>query len=140
MRALGPFGHPVAMSIRGVEAVGGAFIIEFAGHRSYRLLGDLAGPNVTLFNEIIGPAAEELGDVVLKVSDLESLDSSGSKAIQEVAGRLAGKGMLRVEHPSDRVALVLDLMGAEDDGVMIILPDDPFQVPAADPASTPADA
>ena len=36
--------------------------------------------------------------------------------------------MLRVEHPSDRVALVLDLMGAEDDGVMIILPDDPIQV------------
>ena len=37
--------------------------------------------------------------------------------------------MLRVEHPSDRVALVLDLMGAEDDGVMIILPDDPIQAP-----------
>ena len=59
------------MSIRGVESVGGAFVIEFAGHRSYRLLGDLSGPNVTLFNEIIGPAAEEVGDVVLKVSDLE---------------------------------------------------------------------
>jgi hypothetical protein len=54
-----------------------------------------------------------------------------------VAGRLAGKGMLRVEHPSNRVALVLDLMGAEDDGVMIILPDDPIQVPptAATPTS-----
>ena len=125
--------------------MGGAFIIEFAGHRSYRLLGDLAGPNVTLFNEIIGPAAEEVGDVVLKLSDLESLDSSGSKAIQDVAGRLAGKGMLRVEHPSDRVALVLDLMGAEDDGVMIILADDPIQIPhsaslstSTDSASTPA--
>lgn len=134
------------MSIRGVESVGGAFIIEFAGHRSYRLLGDLAGENVTLFNEIIGPAAEEVGDVVLKVSDLEALDSSGSRAIQRIAGRLAGKGMLRVEHPSDRVALVLDLMGAEDDGVMIILPDDPIQGPgyvdasAADSASASADA
>jgi len=135
------------MSIRGVESVGGAFIIEFAGHRSYRLLGELAGENVTLFNEIIGPAAEEVGDVVLKVSDLEAIDSSGSRAIQRVAGRLAGKGMLRVEHPSDRVALVLDLMGAEDDGVMIILPDDPIQTPgslpdapAADSASAPADA
>jgi anti-anti-sigma regulatory factor len=119
------------MSIRGVEAVGGAFIIEFAGHRSYRLLGDLAGQNVTLFNEIIGPAAEEMGDVVLKVADLEVLDSSGSRAIQDVAGRLAGKGMLRVEHPTERVALVLDLMGAEDDGVMILLPDDPIQIPAS---------
>jgi anti-anti-sigma regulatory factor len=133
------------MSIRGVESVGGAFIIEFAGHRSYRLLGDLAGQNVTLFNEIIGPAAEEVGDVVLKVSDLEALDSAGSRAIQHVAGRLAGKGMLRVEHPTDQVALVLDLMGAEDDGVMIILPDDPIQVPPSvvlpsspDSASTPA--
>lgn len=134
------------MSIRGVESVGGAFIIEFAGHRSYRLLGDLAGENVTLFNEIIGPAGEEVGDVVLKVSDLEALDSSGSRAIQRVAGRLAGKGMLRVEHPSNRVALVLDLMGAEDDGVMIILPDDPIQGPGfaadasseADSASAPA--
>ena len=111
--------------------MGGAFIIEFAGHRSYRLLGDLAGQNVTLFNEIIGPAAEETGDVVLKVADLELLDSSGSRAIQDVAGRLAGKGMLRVEHPTERVALVLDLMGAEDDGVMIILPDDPIQIPAS---------
>ena len=119
------------MSIRGVEAVGGAFIIEFAGHRSYRLLGDLAGQNVTLFNEIIGPAAEEMGDVVLKVAGLEVLDSLGSRAIQDVAGRLAGKGMLRVEHPTERVALVLDLMGAEDDGVMIILPDDPIQIPAS---------
>src|SRR2546422_3716488 len=135
------------MSIRGVEAVGGAFIIEFAGHRSYRLLGDLAGQNVTLFNEIIGPAAEEMGDVVLKVADLEVLDSLGSRAIQDVAGRLAGKGMLRVEHPTERVALVLDLMGAEDDGVMIILPDDPIQAPgllpdgsAADSASAPAEA
>ena len=111
--------------------MGGAFIIEFAGHRSYRLLGDLAGQNVTLFNEIIGPAAEEMGDVVLKVADLEVLDSLGSRAIQDVAGRLAGKGMLRVEHPTERVALVLDLMGAEDDGVMIILPDDPIQIPAS---------
>ena len=119
------------MSIRGVEAVGGAFIIEFAGHRSYRLLGDLAGQNVTLFNEIIGPVAEEMGDVVLKVAGLEVLDSLGSRAIQDVAGRLAGKGMLRVEHPTERVALVLDLMGAEDDGVMIILPDDPIQIPAS---------
>jgi anti-anti-sigma regulatory factor len=126
------------MSIRGVEAVGGAFIIEFAGHRSYRLLGDLAGQNVTLFNEIIGPAAEETGDVVLKVADLELLDSSGSRAIQDVAGRLAGKGMLRVEHPTERVALVLHLMGAEDDGVMIILPDDPIQIPPS--ATYPAGA
>ena len=137
----------MAMSIRGVESVGGAFVIEFAGHRSYRLLGELAGENVTLFDEIIGPAAEEVGDVVLKVSDLEAIDSSGSRAIQRIAGRLAGKGMLRVEHPSDRVALVLDLMGAEDDGVMIILPDDPIQTPghlpdasANDSASAPAEA
>ncbi|HXY72965.1 MAG TPA: STAS domain-containing protein [Actinomycetota bacterium] len=126
------------MNIRGVEAVGGAFVIEFAGHRSYRLLGDLSGPNVSLFNEIIGPAANEDGDVILKVADLEVLDSSGSRAIQDVASKLAGRGLLRVERPSERVAVVLDLMGAEDDGVMIILPDEQLTVPPPPPAPAQA--
>ena len=130
--------HPVEVNIRGVEAVGGAFVIEFAGHRSYRLLGDLSGQNVSLFREIIGPAAEEDGDVILKVGDLEILDSSGSRAIQDVACRLAGRGLLRVERPSESVATVLDLMGAEDDGVMIILPDEEAIAPPPPPAPAQA--
>jgi anti-anti-sigma regulatory factor len=105
------------------RTIAGAFVIEFVGRRSYRLLGDLSWPNVELFNEILRPALAADGDLVLQLDELESLDSSGSRAIQEAAAFLAGRGTVRVERPTERVALVLDLMGARDDGIVVVVPE-----------------
>jgi anti-anti-sigma factor len=115
--------HAVSVETSGTRTTAGAFVIEFVGRRSYRLLGDLSQPNVELFNEILRPALDADGDVVLQLDELESMDSSGSRAIQAAAELLAGRGTVRVERPTERVALVLDLMGAGDDGIVVVVPE-----------------
>lgn len=115
--------HAVNVETNGTRTIAGAFVIEFVGRRSYRLLGDLSWPNVELFNEILRPVLGADGDVVLQLDELESMDSSGSRAIQDAAALLAGRGTVRLERPTERVALVLDLMGAGDDGIMVVVPE-----------------
>jgi len=90
-------------------------------HRTYRLSGELDLLNADQLAERLEPDSMEQGDLILDLTDLAFIDSSGIRVLLRTADRLQGRGRLVLRSPSRQVQVVLSLVGLAKDGSGIVV-------------------
>lgn len=99
---------------------GAAFRIEPAGDsRTFVLSGELDMAATDLVIEATGSLAGE-GDVVFELAGLTFIDSSGLRAVLQVAERIP-EGKLVLRAPTDAVQRVLDIVGLADASPRVVV-------------------
>jgi anti-anti-sigma factor len=68
----------------------------------------------------------EEGDIILDLSELTFIDSSGIRVLLRAMDRLSGKGRLLLLSPISSVQNIFSLMGLDDrDAIRVIRPGEP---------------
>ena len=88
------------------------FDISVTGEDELRLAGDFDLAGRERFDEATRAAVDGQRQIVLDLSDLRFIDSSGLRAILELATALNDKGIV-LRRPQARVRAVIDLVGIE---------------------------
>lgn len=86
-----------------------AFEVLPSGDRDFQLHGELDMAMVDAFLENTAGALDSPGDIVLDLTRLTFIDSSGLKAVAELAQRVDGIVVLRCPPPN--VLRILDILG-----------------------------
>ena len=82
------------------------------GHGRFRVTGEIDISVSDDLVELVSPATQDGGgDVVLDLSEVRFIDSSGIRAVIQLAGQLDGPRMLVLASPQREVAKVLELVG-----------------------------
>ncbi len=92
------------------------------GSRTIRLRGELDTSTAGDLIAVLDPLAAEDGDVVLELSDLTFMDSSGLHVLLRTARDLDGRGRLILRDPTRAVRRILDLAGAARSGGLTLEP------------------
>lgn len=79
--------------------------------RVFRLAGELDLSSVDELVHAVTPTLDDPGDVVLDLSELRFVDSTGIRTFLDFGRQLRGHGRLVLESPTGPVRRVLDLMG-----------------------------
>lgn len=99
---------------------GTAFRIEPAGDgRTFVLTGELDMAAAELVTEATGSLAGD-GDVVFELAELTFIDSSGLRAVLQVAERIP-EGKLVLRAPTDAVRRVLDIVGLAEASPRVVV-------------------
>jgi anti-anti-sigma factor len=88
--------------------------------RTFKVSGELDISNADHLVETLVEPLRTGGDVLLDVSDLRFIDSSGVRALVQTAISLEGRGRLVLRRPQGPVLRVLDLMGLDKLGTLDI--------------------
>lgn len=80
---------------------------------SIRLTGELDMSTAHKLDEVLGATLQQGGAVLIDLSELTFMDSTGIHAFVKAAGRLRGRGCLILHGEHDRVRQVLDLVGVD---------------------------
>lgn len=80
-----------------------------------RLAGELDMSTVPALDPVLEAAVERGGPVLLDLTELSFLDSSGIHALMKAARSLGGRGCLILHGEQGRVGRVLDLVGINGD-------------------------
>ena len=78
-----------------------------------RLAGELDMSNESELDEVLHVAVEQGGAVLVDLSGLTFMDSTGISAFLRAAVSLGGRGCLILHGEQDRVRRVLDLVGVD---------------------------
>src|SRR2546425_5657558 len=89
--------------------------------RTFRLAGELDLLNAQEVEAQLEPDSKGQGDLVLDLSDLTFIDSSGIRALIRTAERLEGRGRVILRSPNRQVQVVLSLVGVAKDGFGIVV-------------------
>ena len=89
--------------------------------RTFRLAGELDLLNAEDVEAKLEPDSKGQGDLVLDLTDLAFIDSSGIRVLIRTAKRLEGKGRLILRAPNRQVQVVLSLAGVARDGSEIVV-------------------
>ena len=99
---------------------GAAFRIDPAGDdRTFVLTGELDMAAADAVTHAVGSLGPE-GDVVFELAGLAFIDSSGLRAVLQVADRISD-GKLILREPTDAVRRVLDIVGLADASPRIVV-------------------
>lgn len=79
--------------------------------RTFLLAGELDLATIDELVLAVTPVLADPGDVVLDLSKLQFVDSTGIRAFLDFGRQLRGRGRLVLEAPTVTVRRVLDLMG-----------------------------
>lgn len=79
--------------------------------RTFHLVGELDLSSIDELVRAVSPSLAGPGDVVLDLSKLQFVDSTGIRAFLDFGRKLRGQGRLILESPTRPVRRVLDLMG-----------------------------
>jgi len=82
------------------------------GPPTFSLSGELDLSNAGHLVEAIQPFAISGGEVILRLGRLDFMDSSGMRALLQIAQALGPGGRLVIHSPSPAVAKVLEIVGA----------------------------
>src|SRR2546426_3610644 len=89
--------------------------------RTFRLAGELDLLNAQEVEAKLELDSRGQGDLVLDLSDLAFIDSSGIRVLIRTAERLEGRGRLILRSPNRQVQVVLSLVGVAHDGSGIVV-------------------
>jgi anti-sigma B factor antagonist len=89
--------------------------------RTFRLAGELDLLNAEEVEAKLEPDSKGQGDLVLDLTDLAFIDSSGIRVLIRTAERLEGRGRLILRSPNRQVQVVLSLVGVARDGSGIVV-------------------
>ena len=89
--------------------------------RTIRLAGELDLLNAEEAEAQLEPDSKGQGDLVLDLSDLAFIDSTGIRVLIRTAERLEGRGRVILRSPNRQVQVVLSLMGVANDGSGIVV-------------------
>jgi anti-sigma B factor antagonist len=81
--------------------------------RAYALVGEMDISNAAELEEALKPVLTETGDVILDLSELRFLDSTGMRTLLQAAGSLGDRGRLILRSPTSSVRRLIELMGVE---------------------------
>jgi anti-sigma B factor antagonist len=100
--------------------------------RAVVLTGEMDIATVKAFHDAIAPSLERGGTVVVDMTNLDFMDSSGVHALIEAARQLDGRGCLFLHGVHDPVQRLLDIVGipAVENIHMIACEVDPFLIHA----------
>jgi len=87
--------------------------VESAGERRFSIKGELDAATAPQLLGAIEGAYDGPGDLQFEVSGLSFCDSTGLRALLQVAKSLDGRGALVLQNPSPGVKRLLDLTGIE---------------------------
>jgi anti-anti-sigma factor len=87
-----------------------AGVVERAGPRVYRLMGELDSSNVGDVDAVLESDIPLGGDLTLDLSELTFVDSMGIGLFATAAERLAGRGNLILLSPNHSVGRLLELV------------------------------
>jgi anti-anti-sigma factor len=82
--------------------------------RSFRISGSLDVPSAGHLTELLDELVREDGDVLLDLSGVTFMDSSGLRAVIQAGMDLGSRGRIRLRHPSEQVRRLLETSGAGD--------------------------
>ena len=78
--------------------------------RTIRLSGELDMSNASKLDEVLQTAAEQGGPILVDLSGLTFMDSTGINAFVRTAVSLGGRGCLILHGEQDRVRRVMDIV------------------------------
>jgi anti-anti-sigma factor len=81
--------------------------------RRYRLSGELGMATADRLSEALQSDCAGPGDIILDLSGLTFLDSTGLQVIISTCGTLGNKGSLVLRNPNEDVAHVLNVSGVD---------------------------
>jgi anti-sigma B factor antagonist len=88
--------------------------------RSYRLVGELDVSNADNLAEELREDCRAAGDVVLDISGLTFMDSSGLHAVLDACERLGSNGHLILKNPTSAVQRILEVSNIQQmDGIRV---------------------
>ena len=79
--------------------------------RTFHLAGELDLSSIDALVRAVAPSLDGPGDLVLNLSKLQFVDSTGIRAFLDFGRQLRGRGRLVLEAPTRPVRRVFDLMG-----------------------------
>ena len=89
-------------------------VILDGGPRTFRLVGELDLSSLPGLEEALGPVLVENGDLLLDLSELAFMDSSGVGFLVRASQALAGRGQVVLLSPGPMVQRLLDLTRIAD--------------------------
>src|SRR6266542_356214 len=89
--------------------------------RTFRLAGEFDLLNAEEVEAKLEPDSKGQGDLVLDLTDLAFINSSGIRVLIRTAERLQGKGRLILRSPNRQVQVVLSLVGVARDGSGVVV-------------------
>ena len=89
--------------------------------RTFRLAGELDLLTAEEVEAKLEPDSKGQGDLVLDLTELAFIDSSGIRILIRTAGRLEGRGQLILRSPNRQVQIVLSLVEVVRDGSGIVV-------------------
>jgi len=89
--------------------------------RTYRLSGELDLLTADEVATRLEPDVRGHGDIVLDLSDLAFIDSSGIRVFLRTADRMQGRGRLVLRSPSQQVHVILELVGLDRGGSGVVV-------------------
>lgn len=88
-------------------------IERLAGQRRFVLRGELDAATAVKLTTEVQPVTREQGDVELEMSGLTFCDSTGLRALLQLAKSLDGKGTLVLRNPTPNLRRLLEITGVE---------------------------
>jgi anti-sigma B factor antagonist len=88
-------------------------IERLAGQRRFVLRGELDAATAVKLTTEVEPVTREPGDVELELSGLSFCDSTGLRALLQLAKGLDGKGVLVLRNPTANLRRLLEITGVE---------------------------
>jgi len=105
--------------------------------RGFRISGEVDISNERTFSSLLDPDVARGGDITLDLSGLGFMDSSGVRVLLRHAGRLEGRGTLRVTGVGASLRRTFDVMGIERaPGLVIVETAADAGAPAFDPSGS----
>jgi anti-anti-sigma factor len=99
--------------------------------RGFRISGEVDISNEQTFSSLLDPEVARGGDITLDLSGLGFMDSSGVRVLLRHAGRLVGRGTLRVTGIGASLRRTFDVMGiARAPGLVIVETAEDAEAPA----------
>lgn len=88
-------------------------VLSIEKARNIRLAGELDMATAPELDVVLDAAVEQGGTILMDLSELTFMDSTGIHAVVRAAVALQGRGCLILHGEQDRVRRVLDLVGVE---------------------------
>lgn len=96
-------------------------LVPTADPRTFRLAGELDLLNAEEVAAMLEPASRGDGDLILDLSGLDFIDSSGIRALIRTAQHLGDSARLVLRAPTRPVGVVLSLVGVAKEGSRIVV-------------------
>jgi anti-anti-sigma factor len=92
--------------------------------RSFRISGSLDVPSAGHLTELLDELAREDGDVLLDLSGVTFMDSSGLRSVIQASMDLGDRGRILLRHPSEQVSRLLEMSGAPESLPNLVVEED----------------